>query len=213
MRSLPLLWSAVFLLSSCAASSETHLHYLTNKGLDTQLPEHFQHCHGYGCKFKTPVEFNQYDWGPIENIFYPRPKSAEAERDAIKQAIAVFETRVGQMAGTSNDRAGTFKKIGDKQLDCVDESTNTTIYLSLLLQKGLLRFHQIEGPSMKLPLIDSGRWPHQTAVISELETSKFFAVDSWFHDNGRPPEIIPLQKWKEGWKPKRIETKNTMPKK
>lgn len=211
MKRLYTLLGALLLLSGCAASSETHLHYLSNKGLDTQLPEVFQHCHGYGCKFKTPIRFTQADWAPIENIFTPLPANAAQEKAAIKQAIAVFETRVGQLAGTQNDRAGTFRKIGDKQLDCVDESTNTTIYLSLLQQKGLLRHHQIEGPSVRMPIIDSGRWPHQSAVITELETSKFFVVDSWFHDNGRPPEIVPLQTWKEGFRPEFIETKNAIP--
>jgi hypothetical protein len=91
----------------------------------------------------------------------------------------------------------------DNQHDCVDESLNTTIYLTLLEQKGLLRHHNVEDPTVRLPIIHSGRWPHQTAVISEIETSKFYAVDSWFHDNGAKAEIVPLRKWKDGWKPKK----------
>lgn len=205
MKRLSLLWGAVILLSGCTASSQTHLNYMTNKGLDTQIPEHFQHCHGYGCKLITDIDFKQADWAPIENVFKPLPKTPEQEREAIKQAIAIFEYRVGQIAGTDADIGGTFKKLGNNQLDCVDESTNTTVYLSLLQQKGLLRHHQIESPSVRLPIIDSGRWPHQTAVITELETSKFFAVDSWFYNNGHPPEIIPLRDWKEGKTPPRPE--------
>lgn len=128
-------------------------------------------------------------------------QSPEAERERIKTAIGLFEQKVGAKTGTSVDIHGTFFKTGKYQLDCVDESTNTTVYLSLLQQKGLIRFHRVEGPSVRLPLIHAGRWPHQTAVITELNTSEFFAVDSWFHDNGAPAEIISLKEWKEGWKP------------
>lgn len=132
---------------------------------------------------------------------YAPLQSPEAERERIKTAIGLFEQKVGAKTGTSVDIHGTFFKTGKYQLDCVDESTNTTVYLSLLQQKGLIRFHRVEGPSVRLPLIHAGRWPHQTAVITELNTSEFFAVDSWFHDNGAPAEIISLKEWKEGWKP------------
>lgn len=196
-----LLWAAVLALSACASSAETYKYYLSNKGLETQLPESFQHCHGYGCKYITRIQFTQQDWAPIEAVFSPLPQDPQSEREAIKKAIALFEQRAGEKAGTAHDRAGTFKKIGKHQHDCVDESTNTTIYLSLLKQKGLIAFHRIEGPSVRLPFIDSGRWPHQSAVISEVQTSHFYAVDSWFHDNGHKAEIIRLKEWKDGWKP------------
>ena len=195
------IWAGLLALSACASSSETYKYYLTNKGLETQLPESFQHCHGYGCKHVSRIAFTQVDWAPIEAVFTPLPPNPESEREAIKKAIAIFEQRVGEKAGTHSDRAGTFKKVGQYQHDCVDESTNTTVYLSLLQQKGLMAFHRIEGPSVRLPFIDSGRWPHQSAVISELHTSHFYAVDSWFHDNGKPAEIIRLKAWKDGWKP------------
>ncbi|MCB9983468.1 MAG: hypothetical protein H6861_07345 [Rhodospirillales bacterium] len=192
---------SLLLLSACASNETTYQHYLSGKGLESQLPERFQHCHGYGCKFITPVRFTQDDWSVIEAVFTPPPATPAAEREAIKTAIGLFEQRVGAQTGTNVDIHGTFMKVGDKQLDCVDESTNTTIYLSLLQQKGLMRFHRVEGPSMRLPLLHAGRWPHQTAVITRRDTGEFFAVDSWFHDNGAPAEIVTLKTWKEGWRP------------
>ena len=195
---------AVVLLAACASTTETSYQtYLGKKGLGQQTPESFQHCHGYGCKFIKDVTWTEEDWASIEKLFYPQAQTPEAERTQIKNAVAVFEQKVGSQTGTHEDHWGTFRSTGTYQHDCVDESTNTTIYLSLLQQRGLMKLHRVEPPSARFPLIHAGRWPHQTAVISETDTSTFHVVDSWFHDNGQPPEIVPLKQWKEGWKPER----------
>ena len=44
-------------------------------------------------------------------------------------------------------------------------------------------------------------WPHTTAVIRDKRSGQLYAVDSWFLDNGKPPFILPLEKWKDGWDP------------
>jgi len=200
--------TALLTMTGCASPQASHIQYLQNKGVNTQQSaQSFQHCHGYGCKFIADVNLNESDWQDIGKSFTPKPQTPERERDAIKQAIALFEQKVGAQTGTDIDQQGTFKKMGSHQLDCVDESTNTTVYLSLLEQQGLLRFHKTEAPTARLPIIHAGRWPHQSAVISEIQTSAFFVVDSWFHDNGRPPEIVTLKQWKEGWKPQADDDK------
>ncbi|MCB1563671.1 MAG: hypothetical protein KDJ75_08870, partial [Alphaproteobacteria bacterium] len=117
--------------------------------------------------------------------------------------IGLFERVVGPRAGTDDDVFGTFGKVGPGQHDCIDESTNTTVYLSLLNQKGLIRFHSISAPDTRSPLFMRGRWPHRTAVVFENGTGTAYAVDSWFHDNGFDAEVVPLQRWKEGWKPEK----------
>ncbi|MEM7650572.1 MAG: hypothetical protein AAF204_00630 [Pseudomonadota bacterium] len=198
-------WLAAFasllLLSSCTGPAySNYQHYLDKKGLGAQSPESFKHCYGFGCKNTADVELTQKDWKDIKRVFR-KSKNPESERAAIKKAIAMFETKVGDITGTHVDEWGTFRKTGHYQLDCVDESLNTTIYLDVLQQRGLLKHHTLETPTSRVPIIHAGRWPHQTAVISENETGEFFAVDSWFHDNGNPPEIVPLTQWKQGWKP------------
>ena len=193
------------LLSACAAGEHApYKYYLQGKGLDAEVKsEKFQHCYGYGCDKVVTTSLNAEDWQEIESIFTPSPKTYKHEQDAIKSAIALFEHKVGARTGTEKDQWGTFQNTGQFQQDCVDESTNTTIYLALLEERGLLKHHYIERPQSRLPLLHAGRWPHQTAVISEKRSRAPYAVDSWFHDNGHPPEIIPLKQWKEGWKPKR----------
>ena len=171
------------------------------QGLQSPVPHSFQHCHGHGCRFKTDITFTTQDWSDIDALFSPSPANAVAERQIIKHAIALFEQRVGQRAGTAKDKPGTTKMIQRHQLDCVDESTNTTVYLILLKQKGLLRMHEIAAPDVRLPIFHSGFWPHQSAVITDRNSGQAYVVDSWFHANGVAPEIIPLDTWKDGWNP------------
>lgn len=193
----------LIILAGCASQPPpSYRYYLDQKGLGPQTPESFQHCHGYGCQYIAEVTFSQQDWAEIKRIFSANQSTPEIERETIKAAIALFEQKVGAQTGTDVDYRGTFRKTGRYQLDCVDESTNTTIYLSLLQQKGLLKHHRVESPTARFPIIHAGRWPHQTAVISELKTGQSYVVDSWFHNNGAPPEIVSLKQWKEGWKPK-----------
>ena len=95
-------------------------------------------------------------------------------------------------------------KTGKGQLDCVDESTNTTIFLMILKQKGLLPFHEIEQPQVRWPIISGRGWMHKTAVITEKETGEQFAVDSWFEDSGVNPWIVSLEAWRNGWHPDQL---------
>ena len=84
-------------------------------------------------------------------------------------------------------------------MDCVDEANNSTVYLSMLQNDGLLLWHRVgprisRGLSRMLP-------PHFTATIVEDESGARFAVDSWFRDNGEPPYIVSLPDWRHGWTP------------
>ncbi len=36
----------------------------------------------------------------------------------------------------------------------------------------------------------------------EVGSGQSYAVDSWFHDNGVPAEIVPLPDWLSGWMPR-----------
>lgn len=193
---------ALFLLTSCAAPHSVDYRIaLQSKNVAEPEPHAFQQCHGYGCKYKSPVEMDGKEWKKIAAFFQPAPKDAPEERQRLKNAIGYFEELVGARTGTDEDIRGTFVELGDYQLDCSDESLNTTIYLVMLDKKGLLKFHSPGAPDGRYPILHSGTWPHRTATIVEKESGRVFAVDSWFHDNGKPAEIVPLEKWKDGWKP------------
>ena len=79
------------------------------------------------------------------------------------------------------------------QLDCVDETVNTTIYLTLLSREGLLRWHRVAAPAHRGTLVTLD--VANTPVLVENGTGKGFAVDTAFADPGLPPYIVPLETW------------------
>lgn len=86
------------------------------------------------------------------------------ERDKISKAIQIFETDIGNITGTKNDKRGTFRLYQDDapstknfQQDCIDESTNTTIYLGLLEQLGYLELHKPVFAANRQPFKSGGR--------------------------------------------------------
>lgn len=163
--------------------------------------ENFEHCSGYGCQKKTPVKADKAMWSEINQVFENKADSAQEERKQIALAIGVFERHVGKLTKTDTDKKGTFV-LGEGQLDCVDESINTTVYLSLLNRRKFLKFHTLHAPTVRLPMVNRNvTWPHQTALISETATGEYYVVDSWFHDNGERAEVLPLDEWREGWSP------------
>jgi len=196
MRYLTLL----FLLVGCAGTQNPSISY-ERQNIPYPTLESFPHCRSYGCeKIDTEslplAEKNQFK--PL----FQNNKNAKQERNNIKKSIALFENIIGKKTGTSVDIGGTYVRFGNMQQDCIDESTNTTTYLILLNQMGLLEFHDVNALTSRAPIISGRLGPHRTAVIVEKETEIKYAVDSWFYDNGAEPEIIELDTWRWGWHPK-----------
>lgn len=165
-------------------------------------PGNFSVCHAGTCTIVSQVSLDDGQWQQIAAVFPVPARDAQEERARIAEAIARFETVVGPIADTSDDRAGNQR--GNQwwsQMDCIDESTNSTTYLRILARMGLLRWHRVEARVTRGYFLFG--WPHTTAVVSELGTGAKWAVDSWFHENGRPPEIVPLELWKTGWRPEK----------
>jgi hypothetical protein len=164
-------------------------------------PERFSVCHGNGCKRLSEVKLQPRQWVEIVVSFYPPAESGAAEREQVRVAIAKFERFVGAITGTSADRGRNARSAAgsDTEMDCIDESINTSIYLTILARQGLLRQHDVQDRATRGGFISG--WPHTTAVIRDGKDGSLWAVDSWFLDNGEPPFIIPLGRWRAGWQP------------
>jgi hypothetical protein len=163
-------------------------------------PERFSLCHGHTCHVIAEVNLPQAEWNVIRGIFVSPAHDPAAERDQIARAVAALETIVGELAGTGSDRGLNFPGLGlPAQMDCVDEATNTSAYLLMLQNDGLLRWHRA-GPRVSRGILQL-KAPHFTATVVEQRTGTAFAVDSWFEDNGHPPHIVPLDDWLRGWSP------------
>lgn len=160
----------------------------------------FDMCHSGGCADVTHVAISEDEWVAVRTVFDPMPENAEQERQALANAIGVIETIVGEKTGTSTDRGGTFGNSEyPGQLDCNDEAINTTNYLRLIRDDGLMHYHTV-GDTERRGYFFRG-WPHSTASLVEIETKQVYAVDAWFYENGHPAVVLPLATWKSGWKP------------
>lgn len=161
-------------------------------------------CHGYGCRWMTNVRIEPSAQAEFTALFKPAPRNAAEERARLGRAIALFELKIGVATGTSNDRyaATTFNK-DPGQLDCIDETVNTTTYLKLLTNMGLMRFHRI-GEAAQRGSISGFAFNDfitNTAVVVEKATGAEYAIDSYFFGNGREPKIMPLAAWRNNWRP------------
>lgn len=163
-------------------------------------PNNYSICHYHSCSKIAFASLSDKQWQTIELLFQPIATNAAQEREYIKLAVALLERYTGEQTGTYRDLAENDISQGlNGQLDCIDEATNTTVYIRMLQNAGLLHWHQ--QTSRLSRSIFSGNTPHNTATIIDIETSQRFAVDSWFGDNGQPPAIVKLEQWQSGWRP------------
>lgn len=159
-----------------------------------RLPPAIPICYNYSCNRTAHVRPDAVDWQRVVNQFKPAARSAEGERQMIRKAIAELEQIAGAQTPTYRDR-GRNPIVEDwpGQMDCIDESTNTSRYLDLLQEQGLLRWHRVVERAYRAPYILDQHWAGQ---IVEQETREHFAVDSWHLDNGMPPYIQTLSEWR-----------------
>ena len=163
-------------------------------------PEMFSVCYDHSCATIVSDSLSPAEWRTATAPLVLPLQSAADERHAISLAIASMEDIVGRHTGTSIDSGGNLVGFGKpSQMDCIDESTNTNTYLTMLERDGLLKHHTVVSRSTRFGLFVG--MPHTTAVIRDNETRQRYAVDSWFHDNGKPPYIERLELWKAGGEP------------
>lgn len=158
-------------------------------------------CHAYGCQMKTKFKFNDADVAELKAImakWRTKADTPEDERRGVAYAIGWIERRVGDVIGTKDDRAGMdFAGNGDPtQQDCVDESTNTTSYMTVLANIGLLKHHTVGIPFAKENYLRGvAGWTHWTAILVEKPNGQRWAVDSWIYANGENPAVVKAEEW------------------
>ena len=198
-----------FFLASCLLSAATPLLadvFVRDDIITRPKPDKFSVCYDHTCETVDTVSLTPAEWSQIRLVFNPLPTTPAGERKRIQQAIALMERIVGKKTGTYRDKGKNLKGLFHQgQMDCIDESTNTTSYLVMMKRDGLIRWHTIEDRATRYPSLLS--WPHTTAVIRETRSKRYYAVDSWFFDNGKPPVIVPLKLWRTGWEPRQHSSK------
>ena len=162
-------------------------------------------CMRYTCREMKSIQIPSLAWEQATQVLSKRPNSAKMERALLSEVVSRIELLMGRVTNTQYDIGGTFRvnsepSVNSMQLDCVDEAFNMSVYLHLLNNEGKLHWHRIGGVVHRGWLVDLS-YPHTALSIVEQNTDKKFVIDSWFHDNGRPPELLSLQLWKAGWLP------------
>jgi hypothetical protein len=155
-------------------------------------------CHGYGCSRRLVLSMDQTSLDHAARLLKAGRSTPEAERRAIREIVKAYTARLSRALGGEPDAPGSPPLMSGKhgQMDCIDETANTTSLLLVLQDKALLAHHQVEHPQSRGIFID-GRYPHVTAVIAEKRTGLEFAIDPWRVAPGQEPDILPLIEWRQ----------------
>lgn len=155
-------------------------------------------CYDFGCKNQLRVYLSKNNWRSVAGWFFPPATTPAEERKQIKHAIGWMEVVIGWYAPTHKDLAFDLPpKGGDElfpgQLDCIDETINTSAYLRLFDQHGYLKHHDVVDPAYRRALFDQ----HWSAQVQEKLSGERFVVDSWFQPNGYLPTIQNSKEWED----------------
>ena len=180
------------MLSACVSSSTTAVSSFSSE----TKPARLSVCSGYGCILKDRFEFTKSEERRLKAIMAQGGGSPGAERKAISAAIATMEKMARRHLRYQPDVEFSYQKNAGKrgQMDCIDESLNTTGYLKFLKRRGWLKHHTPYDRYAARGIILDGRYPHKSARMTDT-TGVDWAVDSWKGRDGKPPQIMQLAKW------------------
>lgn len=195
-----LLLAAALGLGACVSPSTSPLSWYPTQSARAPQNLNIGICHAFGCQRQTQVQLTQSDVDHLAGIMQAGQGSAQAERAAVKQAVMWMEKRVGPFVGSDDDVGGLdLQNSGvPGQMDCLDETTNTTTTLIVLAENGLLDYHAPAHPVARGFFLD-GRYPHATAVLRETASGEDWAIDPWPYANGVDVDVMPLDEWYATW--------------
>lgn len=191
---------AASLLAGCVSSGTSPLAWYATQDARTPDGLTLGICHAFGCQRQTTVRLTEQDVAALAGIMASGAESPAAERAALAEAVMWMEERVGHEVGSHNDIGGLDMQNAGRpgQMDCLDETTNTTTTMLLLAENGLLQHHTPGYPVARGFFLD-GRYPHATAVLQETATGNDWAIDPWPYANAENVDVMPLEDWYNSW--------------
>lgn len=150
-------------------------------------------CHNFNCGFTTTMILSGEEWEQITEFFRNPPQNAGEERAKIVRALGWFEVLAGRHSPIHLDLGQNRMRDGTThgQMDCIDESLNTTTYLKALEQNGLMRFHQVMDRAYRRTAWDQ----HWAGRVLDTTTGRTWVIDSWFQDYGMDPFLQAYEQW------------------
>jgi hypothetical protein len=202
MKWMPLFISAalpsLLMISPAHAASQPAGSWFDERGYVEPVGHRIVACHGYGCSRRLAISMDGAWLGRAGAILRGGQGSPEAERRALGSVIGAYTAYLSASLGGKPDIPGSPPRMSGVygQMDCLDETANTTSLLLVLQDQGLLTYHVVEHPESRGFFLD-GRYPHFTAVIMEKRTGSTWAVDPWRKAPGQMPDILPLNRWRQ----------------
>lgn len=147
-------------------------------------------CSGYGCKTQQKFVFTDAFVSAMRKLYADLGVSdGFSERQFLKKAIAAMERESMITLGLQHDRPSIdlFGNLDPGQLDCVDEATNSTSFMLILNDAGLIKYHRILAPIWKGGFT---RWTHYAALVEERKSKVQYAIDSGVTKQGGEPYIV-----------------------
>jgi hypothetical protein len=194
-RSLPIL---AFLIPLQAQAGQPAQSWYGEQGYVAPSGVRIVACHGYGCSRRTALAVDMSILSRAGSLLRSGQGSPETERTALREIVRSYTAYLAREVGGKTDLPGSPPEMSGVhgQMDCLDETANTTSLLLVLEAQGLLAHHQVERPQTRGFFFD-GRYPHTTAIIAEKRTGREWAVDPWRKAPGQRPDILPLAVWRQ----------------
>ncbi len=149
-------------------------------------------CYNYGCLVHAVVDFTPWQLGTLKRMLAGSASAAE-ERKTLGRVIGRMFYFAGASTPIWRDHGMNYRDGGvDGMMDCVDHSHNTSEFLQLLQQRGLLRFHRVLGRLKRNSYMVAEHW---SARIADKQNGVEYAVDSWYLDPGEPAAVMPVADW------------------
>ena len=102
-------------LSACAAQSlSSYGDWYEARLASPPAGDRIYVCHGYGCRYTTPVSFSEAELATITAPLQVAFADPGQERAALAKSVQAFEEIVGRRVGTGSDRGKTEIGGGDK---------------------------------------------------------------------------------------------------
>jgi len=157
----------------------------------------FEVCYDFGCRTQATINLSDEEWQSVKAIF--NAENPIDERKQMKQAVATMEVLAGKYSPIHQDLAMNMPVLQSAadalnysgQLDCIDESINTTLFLQMFSDHGWLKFHAVLDRAYRRSFITQ----HWAAQVEDRLSGERYVIDSWFDENGALPVLVTSERW------------------
>lgn len=161
-------------------------------------------CYNWSCGTVSRLQFSAAELAQVQSAMQ-RCSGEDLHRRLQRIRIGIWRLQLlaqRYIPALANDRAVNDKEYDvEGRTDCVDNSTNTTTYLSILADLGAIPGWKVGKPAVRNLFTKDVHW---TATLTDEASGDQWSVDTWFYPNGNPPLVSPLPDWKAShaaWEP------------